>query len=283
MGLYLKVREWKGNELYMAHLQLDFYADSLKRTVPVQIILPNDIPWEIDKSNIHYQRKTKIVILLHGYSGTEKDWMLNSPVQEMAIQYNLAIIMPAGNNSFYLDGKATGQKYGTFIGKELIEYVVRTFHFSNKKEDYYIGGYSMGGFGAINAALAYPESFCKVFALSSALIIHDIKNMKVGESNGVANYDYYKEVFGELTELEFSKNNPEFLISEYKRNKIEIPPIFMACGLEDFLLDQNRAFHKFLVKEKIAHVYRESVGNHNWSFWKNYLEPAIQWMLDCEV
>jgi enterochelin esterase-like enzyme len=45
------------------------------------------------------------------------------------------------------------------------------------------------------------------------------------------------------------------------------------------LLQENRSFHEFLVKENVDVAYQESTGIHDWKFWDEYLEPAIKWML----
>ena len=54
----------------------------------------------------------------------------------------------------------------------------------------------------------------------------------------------------------------------------------MACGTEDGLLENNRELRDFLQEKGVEHVYHESPGIHNWVFWNQYLEPAIQWMLE---
>jgi S-formylglutathione hydrolase FrmB len=221
----------------------------------------------------------KSLYLLHGYCGSDKDWILGSSIQEMSQKYNIAVIMPCGDNSFYLDRKGTGNAYCQYVGKELVEYVVKTFGLSEKKEDTYIGGFSMGGFGALHTAFAFPETFGKIVALSSALIIHNIENLPEDFKNPMADYYYYASVFGDLNHLEESLNNPEYQIRKLKENKQTIPSIFMACGTEDFLLKDNRAFHSFLQEEKVAVEYIESPGVHNWDFWNGQLEPSIKWLL----
>lgn len=263
----------------MALFQIDFYSKALSKITGVNVILPNDIFTEMVANNNNYKREVKTLFLLHGYSGSNKDWLLGSRVQEMAIKYNLAIVMPSGDNSFYLDGEGTGRAYCQFVGKELVDYVAKTFRLSNKKEDIFIGGYSMGGFGAIHMGLIFPETFDKIFALSSALIIHNIKNMKEDFKDAVADYYYYSSTFGDLTKLDKSENNPEYLITMMKEKDQKIAPIYMACGTEDFLLEENRAFHKFLLKEKVDVHYVESQGIHDWTFWNQYLEPAVSWLL----
>lgn len=263
----------------MALFQVDFYSRALARTTTFHAIIPNDVQPEMTATNDNYRRRMKTLFLLHGYSGSSKDWLLGSLSQEMAAKYNLAIIMPSGDNSFYLDGKGTGKAYCQYVGKELVEYTRRVFQLSEEKEDTYIGGLSMGGFGAIHTGLYFPETFGKIVGLSSALIIHNIANIKEDHHDFIADYHYYTSTFGDLERLINSVNNPEYLI---QRNKVEEkanPPIYMACGTEDFLIEENRAFHQFLVSEGIDVTYIESPGAHNWEYWNGYLEPSIQWLL----
>lgn len=137
----------------------------------------------------------------------------------------------------------------------------------------------MGGFGAIHTGLYYPETFGKIVGLSSALIIHNIKNKTEEFVDAIADYAYYSSVFGDLDKLEDSVNNPEYLIKELKRENKAIPALYIACGTEDFLIEENRAFHKSLLEENVKVEYIESPGIHDWKFWNTYLEPSIQWLL----
>ncbi len=263
----------------MALFQVDFYSKALSKTTCFQVILPNDVPPEMTAENENYKRSMKTLYLLHGYSGSSKDWLTGSLIQELASKYNMAVVMPSGDNSFYLDGKGTGKAYCQFVGKELVEYTRKTFNLSTNKEDTFISGLSMGGFGAIHTGLYFPETFGKIVGLSSALIIHNIANIKEDHQDFIADYYYYASTFGALDQVIDSVNNPEYLIRKLKEEKKAIPPIYMACGTEDFLLEENRAFHKFLEAEEIDVTYIESPGIHNWEFWNRYLEPSIQWFL----
>lgn len=260
----------------------DFFSECLRRCVTFKIILPNDVPEEWKAENPHLQRPAKTLMLLHGYSGSCTDWMNSSLIVDLANQYNLAVICPAGENSFYLDGKETGRKYGTYVGEELIRYARKTFGLSEKMEDTFIGGLSMGGFGAIHTGLQFNHTFSKVFALSSALITHNVEKMTPGFDDGIANYDYYKLMFGEPSELHASANNPEELVRRLLQTGDRIPDIYMACGTEDFLLEENHIFRDFLQEHGVALTYRESSGIHDFVFWNQYLEPAILWMLGGE-
>lgn len=263
----------------MAIFQVDVFSKALEKKTCFHMVLPNDVPPMMREGNDNYNRKMKTLFLLHGYSGSSNDWLLGSSAQELAIKYNMAIVMPSGDNSFYLNAKGKGREYGTFVGQELVDYVRNTFNLSRDKEDTFIGGLSMGGFGAIRTGLYYPETFGKLVGLSSALIIHNVKNKKEGFEDPIADYAYYHSVFGDLDKLEESENNPEYLIKELKKHNKSIPAIYMACGTEDFLIEENRAFHQFLKDEDVAVEYIESPGAHDWDYWNYYLEPSIQWLL----
>lgn len=263
----------------MALIQTSFFSNSLGRVSTFNLILPNDVHPMMTNGNEHYLRPMKTLYLLHGYSGYCNDWLMGSNVQEMAGKYNIAIVMPSAENSFYLNHKGTGSKFEQLVGEEIVEYTRRTFGLSDKKEDTFINGLSMGGFGAIRTGLKFPQTFGKIAGLSSALIIHDIHGIKVGFDNGFADYDYYYKVFGELEHLELSENNPEVIVKQRLESQEQIQPIYMACGTEDFLIENNRNFSRFLIDNGVKVDYFESPGIHDWKFWNEYLEPSIQWFL----
>lgn len=256
----------------MAYYTVKFYSDCLKRRTTFEMIIPNDT-WGDAGEN---KGKMKTLFLLHGYTGNAWNWV----PEYLAEKYNFAIVLPNGENAFWLDGISTGHKFGTFIGKELVEYIRKTFGLGGSCEDTYIMGLSMGGFGALHTALSYPESFGKAAALSSALIIHDIAGMKEGGGNDKANYEYYRECFGDLDKVTESDNNPEVLVKRLKTGGKKLPQIYMACGTEDFLLENNRRFHNFLDESEIPHSYYESAGGHDMAFWNEYAVKFVKMMFE---
>ncbi|MEG1752331.1 MAG: alpha/beta hydrolase-fold protein, partial [Christensenella sp.] len=172
-----------------------------------------------------------------------------------------------------------GRQYATFVGEELPNYIKKTFNLCQNNEDTYIGGLSMGGFGALHTGLLYAQTFSKIAALSSALIVHNIAHMQPNTSDLIADYDYYSLTFGDLEKVEKSDNNPEVLLKKLKSEGKIIPQIYMACGTEDFLLKENREFKTFLDMEKIKAEYVEGHGTHDWEYWNRHLEKFIKWML----
>lgn len=233
------------------------------------------------QGNPYYKRKTKTLILLHGYTGDCTDWLYNSNALDFSMKYNLAIVMPSGGVDFYLDKQATGHKWCEFIGEDLINYLRNTFNLAKRKEDTFIGGLSMGGFGALHTGLMYPDRFSGIMALSSALIVYGLKDMKKDmPDNGMANYEYYVNAFGDLSKAEKSDHNPEVLYKRNNKNNIKNPKIYMACGTEDFLLQPNHKMRDFLIKQKANFKYEEGPGVHDWNFWTPHAYKGIEYLLN---
>ncbi len=259
----------------MANLSIEFFSNALCRNVTFRMYLPNDMRLDNGGTeNPRGKRELKTLFILHGYSGSSESWWL----EELAAQYGVALVMPNGENGFWLDGASTGHKFGTFVGAELVDYVRNTFGLAKTPEETAICGLSMGGFGALHTAFAYPERFGKVGAMSSALIVHDIAGMKEGEDNGIANYAYYRECFGDLETVEERDSNPEVQVRRLKEQGSAVPEIYLCCGTEDFLLENNRSFHRFLEELSVEHIYLESSGGHDWGFWGAYAGRLFRWM-----
>ena len=106
----------------------------------------------------------------------------------------------------------------------------------------------------------------------------DSTQLKVGESNEVANYAYYTKCFGDLNTVKESVNNPEKQVKNLMEKNIPMPEIYMACGTEDFLLDKNREFHEFLEDSGVKHCYYESKGIHDGVFWNEYFRKSAEWL-----
>lgn len=259
----------------MATFDITLFLNSLRRRGSFKMVIPNDIRTDVPAADDPYRaRPMKTLFLLHGYTGMAENWV----PEELAAKYNFAIVMPSGENGFYLNGLSTGHDFEDLVAVELVEYVRRTFGLAKTPEDTCIMGLSMGGFGALHTALAHPETFGKVAALSSALIVHEIAHMKPGGDNGVANYAYYHECFGDLETVEERDANPEVLVKKAKAAGGKLPEIFMCCGTEDFLIEPNRAMHAFLESQGVAHEYHEGPGVHDMVFWSAWVPAAVEWM-----
>ena len=252
----------------MAYFRIEYYSKALRRETSFEVMIPCD-PREGMPAP---EGPMRTLFLLHGYTGKAGNYV---PF-DLPYKYNFAIVMPSAENSFYLNGLSTGHAFQTLVGEELVEFVRKTFGLAGDPANTGIAGLSMGGFGALHTGLAYPRTFGKIGAMSSAFIHHEVAQMKPGQGNEVANYDYYRECFGEPALLEESDNNPETLIRKLKAAREKIPEIYMACGTEDFLIENNRAMHRFLEAEGVPHEYHEGPGIHDMVFWTEYIQKIVR-------
>jgi S-formylglutathione hydrolase FrmB len=264
----------------MATFHIDFFAQTLRRKVSITAVIPMDAPPEI-MPNV--PEIFKAVYLLHGFSGSQTDWLYGAPLQELAVQHGMAFIMPPGENSFYLNDEIRGAMYEDFVCKELPAFCRRIFPLSPEAKDTIIGGLSMGGFGAIHSGLAHPEVFGSIIALSPALITDEISKMKEGQGNVIAPYSYYQHTFGLPAKLLGGHNDPKALVKVLTEKKGAIPRIYMACGTEDFLINEFRDFHQFLENLNIKHECAEGPGIHDWRFWNEYLPKGLSWLTEKAV
>ena len=178
---------------------------------------------------------------------------------------------PADENSFYVDNEKAHAYYGEYVGEELLDITRNIFPLSDKREDTYIAGFSMGGYGAIRNGLKYSDNFSKIGMISPALITDDIADY-TSDDNVLRSRQFYESIFGDLGTLKGSDKDPKALI-ESCRN---IPDIYMACGEDDFLFEKARDFNEFLKGRNVNATFIEAPGEHTWEFCDKYIKEFIK-------
>lgn len=253
----------------MALIQVNFVSQCLMRTVPIQVILPVD-RHPLDKT-AKEEKPFKTLYLLHGIFGNHTDWVSNTRIQKWAESKNLAVVMPAGDNSFYLDYPESGNLYGEFIGRELVEMTRRMFPLSRKREDTFIGGLSMGGYGALRNGLKYHEIFSHIAVLSGALHIY--------ENNTLGQLAKELNCFGDLEETVKTDKNPRVLLEQLRQKpKAESPRIYLTCGTEDILYQANVQYRQILESYDLDLTWEALPGAHNWSYWDTTIRKVLDWL-----
>ena len=251
-------------------------SQALWRTVPVQVILPADKATR--EGVLLPERRFKTLYLLHGLHGSSMDWLTRTRILRWAEMQDLAVVMPSGDNSYYLDRPESHNFYTEFIGRELVEMTRRMFPLSHEREDTFIGGLSMGGFGAILAALTYPQTFGRVVGLSNAVHMPDHLH-KLPQ----ASRTFGESLFGPQQEAMASVKNPRVVLEKLLEKKkedasVQLPAIYMAVGTEDFLLQNNREYKKIFEDAGVDLTYIEAPGDHNWDFWDHFIHEALDWL-----
>lgn len=263
----------------MALIRVNFMSKRLHRTVSALVVLPTD-KISFGPQEVARPKKYKTLYLLHGIFGSEVDWISGTRIQRWAEEKDLAVVMPAGENSFYTDHPWNSEYYSEFIAKDLVEFTRTSFPLSDKKEDTFIGGLSMGGYGALYNGLKYHDTFGAVLALSAALIVHDSTAEEVenpqffGDEMG-----YRKMVFGpDLKTSVRSEINPKVLIAKLVSQKVVLPKLYFAVGEDDPLLAPNQDYAKLLDELGIEYTFVVDHGAHEWDFWDRHIKLALDWL-----
>lgn len=261
----------------MAYLQMNLLSQSLMRTVAVNVILPVDklvFPGMPQREEKPY----KTLYLLHGVFGSHIDWINGTNIQRWAEENDLVVVMPAGENMFYVDQEAAHNYYGEFIGKELVEMTRKMFPLSRKREDTYIAGLSMGGYGAVRNGLKYHETFGCIAGLSVADFIDDIDKRTDDVAFFIESRSYAESVFGDLKKVAESDKNLKWIARKLVEEKAELPKLYIACGLQDSLLPKNQELQDYLKKLGYDVTYEETVGSHEWDFWNRQIKRVLEWL-----
>lgn len=260
----------------MAIIEVNFISKCLMRTVTFNAIIPVD-KFGPQAENAE-QKPLKTLYLLHGIFGNYTDWVNGTRIQAWAEANDLAVIMPSGENRFYLDDEKSGELYGEFIGKELVEFTRKLFPLSDKREDTFIAGLSMGGYGAIRNGLKYAENFGCVIGLSAALVHNTWKDADNSAPIFTFRRSYYEAIFGEYDKVKGSDKDPKALLLKLKEEGRPVPKMYLCCGTEDGLVTANRDFRDFLNENGVDLTYVEGPGKHDWVFWDTYIKKVLDWL-----
>lgn len=261
----------------MALVQVNFISKMLSRTVTFNAIIPLD-KISFGEEEVVEAKPLKTLYLLHGAFGNYTDYLSGTRIQRWAEEHNLAVIMPSGENQFYVDKPSRGENYGAYVADELVEFTRKMFPLSHKKEDTFIAGLSMGGYGALINGLKYHETFSRIGAFSPGLMIDDIASRSELLSVTGWSLDFYENAFGGIDTIKNSDKDYYYLIDQLLENKKEIPKIYLPIGTDDFLLESVRGFKSFVDEREVPLIYIEDDGGHEWDFWDRYVKNFLEWL-----
>jgi S-formylglutathione hydrolase FrmB len=240
------------------------------REMPYRVILPKN--YEANKAE-----KFPVLYLLHGLTGHFDNWTDKTKLKEYAANYRYIIVTPEGSDGWYTDSASVpNDKYESYIVQELIPEIDEKFRTLEDREHRAVAGLSMGGYGALKFGLKYPEKFVVVGSFSGALGAASWSVKTLG-NNWKALTDSITVVYGD-DESQTRKDNDIYkMVREISPEKVKsLPFIYVDCGTEDFLIQQNRDFNALLAEKKIPHEFRELPGKHDWVFWDSQVQEFLR-------
>ena len=183
-----------------------------------------------------------VLYLLHGWGGDQNEWWVYDDMADDADAMiasgevpEMIIVTPDGQTWRYIDNwNGNGLDYEQYFFEELMPYIETRYSIRRERQSRAIGGFSMGGYGALRYGVVHHELFSYVYAMSSV----------IGESG--------------LTGM-------GRIVTNYQPSVL--PGITLECGDRDYFTYDNRDFSAQLTQLGIAHEHIERNGGHDWEFW----------------
>ncbi len=250
-------------------LHCDFHSPVLKRNTHINVILPT--PAEPDEPML---KDMKVLYLLHGLHGDETSWLHFSNIERYANDAKIAVVIPGVGNSWY-QNMAHGEDFFTYVTEELYKFVQGLFPVSKKREDTFIAGLSMGGYGAWYLALSCPEKYAATASFSGAVDVA-FRYLPPAVLESAPLPFYVDNCFGDPKTIAGSDRDI-FTLFEKAKAKGIVPRMYQSCGTADFLYAMNVAANRKLTEMGAEITWRETPGiDHVWDFW----DSEIRWLIN---
>lgn len=257
----------------MALLHCNFFSDVLGMACSMDIILPQEIgAGQIGLDSHRAAEESPVLYLLHGHSDDHTIWQRRTSIERYVAPLGLAVIMPGVHRSYYVD-MAHGLPYWTFISEELPQIVSRFFRLSSRREDTFVAGLSMGGYGAFKLALRQPERFAAAASLSGALDAAALQELDEPTGNTTMSL-----AFGREDSIRGTEDDLYFLAENVTRAVGPRPSLYQCCGTADFLYVQNTRFRDFALQQGLPLTYEEGPGAHDWDYWDQQIQRVLTWL-----
>ncbi len=243
------------------------------------------LPYDYETSERNYP----VVYLLHGYTGSDIDWIQFGEANLIADEAiakreipPMILVTPDAENSWYINNYDGSVKYEDFFIKEFIPFIESHYRIRKSKRFRALCGLSMGGYGSLNFAFKYPELFDAAAPLSAAVYTEEqILNFDQKRWDRIEGILYGKGLKGKerLTKT-LIDNNPLFLLNILDPEKIKQVRFYLDCGDDDRLTFGNCELHLKMTRLGIPHEFRMRDGAHNWTYWRTGLLNALKFIGD---
>ncbi len=261
----------------MALMEFHFESEQLQGNTTISVILP-DKPREKTPAQFYGSgKKYKVLWLLHGTFGDHSDWLRKSNIELYACEKDLIVVMPSGLNANYANWEnfSIGYNMYDFLFQELMPLVYNWFPASEKREDNFIAGLSMGGRGTCVYAFSHPEKFAGAAVLSAC----PQETSWVRENNPGMGKRLEGMILNRGGEAAFesSYENTWKVLDDQVSAGVSLPRLYFACGKEDFLYPAFAHFRKHAEEIGLDAVFDEVEGyRHEWRFWDLEIQRALE-------
>ncbi|MFP5370343.1 MAG: alpha/beta hydrolase [Actinomycetes bacterium] len=252
------------------HLRCDFFSEALSLSTSMTVLLPQGTTTQIGLAGSTPDGPPPVLYLLHGLGDDDTTWLRRTSIERYAAPVGLAVVMPQVHRSFYAD-EHYGGRYWTFLSEELPTLVSSWFRVSDRREDTFVAGLSMGGYGALKWALRQPERFAAAASLSGAV---DVAGLP-GRRERPEDPRMFERIFGDGQRGSAEDDLNRLLDRADVGN---LPALHLSCGTEDELIQDNVAFSDRLHAAGVPVTTDFGPGAHDWAYWDARIQDVLAWL-----
>ena len=254
----------------MAHLRVDFFSESLSLSTSMTVLLPQRTTTQIGMGGARSDGPPPVLYLLHGLSDDDTTWLRRTSVERYVAPLGLAVVMPQVQRSFYVD-QHYGGRYWTFLSQELPSLVASWFRVSERREDTFVAGLSMGGYGALKWALRQPERFAAAASLSGAVDVAGLRTSRIRPEDPLL----FDRVFGDRSP---AGSDDDLLALLRRADPAGLPALHVSCGEQDELMDDNLRFTRACSAASVPVTTSFGPGGHDWAYWDTTVQDVLAWL-----
>ena len=254
-----------------------FKSHILGQSIRYCVLLPASYD---SAKNQHYP----ILYFLHGLGESEKTlfdtggWTLIDDLQDELKIGEFLIVAPEGKSSFYIDSADGKFRYNDFFVREFMPHVETTYRVRRQRAFRGITGVSMGGYGALRFAFAYPQLFGSVSAQSAALITESPQELNGAGKSELPMSRVIANVFGDpIDRAHWQKNDP-FLLAKKNLAGLRTQAIYFNCGKSDEynFEDGAKALDRQLSAEHVKHEFHLYPGDHSTDYFMEHIGETLE-------
>ncbi|MEU4480355.1 alpha/beta hydrolase family protein [Micromonospora sp. NPDC023966] len=253
----------------MARIRCDFFSAALGMGTSMTVLLPDHGSAGIGMAGGTTAGDPPVLYLLHGLTDDDTIWTRRTAIERYVAPLGLAVVMPQVQRSFYCD-EAHGNRYWTFLSEELPEVCRSFFRLSDQRADTFVAGLSMGGYGAVKWALRRPDRFAAAASLSGVLDVSRRRHHPTRPMDPAV----WHTVWGDRD----VPGPDDDTVALLERAGDDLPALYVACGTEDFLYEDNTRFVDTARRRGLPVTVDFSPGDHDWAYWDAKIQDVLAWL-----
>lgn len=230
------------------------------------------------------EKRYPILYMLHGLGDNEQSmfrsgaWTLIESLRKQGKIGDFLIVAPEGDRSFYVNSADGKVRYSDFFLHEFMPAIEKKYRVLPGRAARGINGISMGGYGALRFAFAYPELFSSVSAQGAALIVESPQNMNAAEESGSPTVRTIAPVFGDPIDVKHWEANDVFSLARKHAEALRSTRIYFSCGKnDDFGFEKGAAaLDAELTKLHVPHEYHSYPGDHSPEYFLSHLVETVE-------